>query len=509
MKILDCTIRDGGYYTNWDFNKELVVTYIKAFNELPVDYLEIGYRSKKMSGYHGEYFYCPDYVIKEIRHLSTKKLGVMLNEKDVQINDLENLLGSIKGLIDLVRIAVTPSNFKRSLELARSIKKMGFEVGINVMYMSKWEEEKNFIEEIEGVEEVADYFYMVDSYGGVYPEDIEKIYKLVRSKSSVPIGFHGHNNLEMALINTLTAIDNGVAIVDATITGMGRGAGNLKTELLLTSLNAKGKIELNFNKLSMIVDPFSKMMEEFNWGTNLPYMVSGANSLPQKDVMEWVFKRFYSFNSIITALSNKSKGLKDNLELKDFYPNFESEKVLIIGGGPSGAAHSEAIGKFLDFNSDVTVIHSSSKNVIHSNNITNRQIHCLAGNEGHRLESIFENVTSGNRMAILPPYPRSMGTYLPSFFKDNVFQLKEVSVTNEFKDSVTAIAIETALTLNAKEIYIIGYDGYNDSVSSNEVELFNENENLFLKLKNLNVEFLSLVPTKYKSLPTSSIYSLV
>ena len=91
----------------------------------------------------------------------------------------------------------------------------------------------------ESVNNVADYFYMVDSYGGVYPEDVEKIYKEVKKHINVKIGFHSHNNLELGLINSITAIHCGVDIIDATITGMGRGAGNLKMELLLTFLHSK------------------------------------------------------------------------------------------------------------------------------------------------------------------------------------------------------------------------------------------------------------------------------
>ena len=136
-KILDCTLRDGGYYTNWDFNKELVNTYIQSFNELPVDYLEIGYRSNPMKGYLGEYFYSPLYVMEGLKNSSNKKLVIILDEKDVRPEQVNELLKPCVGLIDMVRIAIDPQNFKRALALAVAIKLLGFEVGFNVMYMSK------------------------------------------------------------------------------------------------------------------------------------------------------------------------------------------------------------------------------------------------------------------------------------------------------------------------------------------------------------------------------------
>ena len=249
MKILDCTLRDGGYYTNWDFDEKLVDVYIQSMNNLPIDYIEIGYRSTIKKGYLGEYFYLPLYVMERIKSETTKKLVVILDEKDVKKEDVKELLEPSLNLIDMVRLAITPESLERAIELATDVKAMGFEVGFNVMYMSNWKNQPAFLDLLPKINGIADYFYMVDSFGGVYPEDVKEIYNLVQSKINVPIGFHGHNNIELALINTLTAIECGATIVDATITGMGRGAGNLKTELLLTALNAKSNLDFDFQVL--------------------------------------------------------------------------------------------------------------------------------------------------------------------------------------------------------------------------------------------------------------------
>lgn len=509
MKILDCTLRDGGYYTNWDFNKEIIDNYLKSINSLPIDYIEVGYRSKPKNEYYGEYFYCPINLLKQIKVNSLKKIAIMLNEKDVNFDDISPLLDPILGIVDMVRIAVDPNNLKNALGLIEIIKNMGFETGLNIMYMSSWINNSNFIENLKLVNHNVDYLNMVDSYGGVYPDDIRLIYNLVRSKTNVKIGFHGHNNLELALINSLTALDCGAEIVDVTVTGMGRGAGNLKTELFLTSLNAYGKLNFDFNDLSMLVDTFSNLQNKYRWGTNLPYMVSGANSLPQKDVMDWVGKRFYSFNSIIRALKNQTLGIKDNLNLLTFNPNQIIDKVIVIGGGVSGKDHSSAILEYLNNNLEIAVIHVSSKNVIPFSQISNFQIHCLSGNEGHRLESFFINFPMINKLAILPPFPRTMGTYIPEFFKDHSYQLQQISFTDGAFESVTAVAIQVAIEYGVKEIQFVGFDGYDEPVTENEMSLFNENEYLFKKLNESGVNFYSLTPTKYLNLKSKSIYSLI
>ncbi|AXJ01698.1 4-hydroxy 2-oxovalerate aldolase [Cyclonatronum proteinivorum] len=512
MKLLDCTLRDGGYYTNWDFSKETVKTYFEAFNHLPVEYLEVGYRSNPMKGYLGEYFYCPVPVLQQIKSLSNKKLVIILNEKDVRAEDAEPLLKPIAGLVDMVRIAIDPKSLERAVGLAKEVKKLGFEVGFNVMYMSTWASQKAFLDKLPLAAGAADIFYMVDSFGGVYPQDVRDTIALVRSKVDIPLGFHGHNNMELGLINTLVAIEEGCAMVDATITGMGRGAGNLKTELLLTVLNAQGKLDFDFNALSRVVDVFTDLQKHYEWGTNLPYMVSGANSLPQKNVMEWVSKRYYSFNSIIRALDNESKGVDDNerLPVMEFSAVKKYSAALIVGGGPSAVEHTEAIDAFLMKHPDMVVIHASSRNAMCFTDIPNDQYFCLVGNEGYRLESVFGDASKAKGQCILPPFPRKMGTYIPSKLKDRAFELKEVTFTDKLKDTHTSLAIETARAFGITRVYLVGYDGYsNTAMGTKEQELYAENEFLFGKAKSSGLELISLTATTYTHLVPDSVFARI
>ena len=178
---------------------------------LPIDYVEVGYRSIPLKGYLGQYFYCPEYVLERLKTLMpSKELTIILNEKDIRASHIsDGLLDPCKPYISLIRIAIDPQNMERAIDLAKEVKNEGFKVAFNVMYMSNWKADSSFLNHLKGVDDVIDYFYMVDSYGGVMPEDVKETITLVKSKTNVPIGFHGHDNLEMALINTITAIDAG------------------------------------------------------------------------------------------------------------------------------------------------------------------------------------------------------------------------------------------------------------------------------------------------------------
>lgn len=509
MKILDCTIRDGGYYTNWDFNKETIKTYLRSMDNLPIDFIEAGYRNPDLSEYFGEYYFLPTHTMQFIKQHSNKSLAIILNEKDVRVNMLPDLLGPCEGLVDLVRIAIDPSNFGRALDLAKEIKKRGFDVAFNVMYMSKWSEYPEMMDRLGELDGVVDYFYMVDSFGGVFTDDVRETIKSIRTKTNVKIGFHGHNNLEMALANTLAAIDEGVDIVDATITGMGRGAGNLKTELLLTALNGLTGLDVDFNSLSDTTADFEMLQDSYKWGTSLPYMVSGAKSLPQKQVMEWVSKRYYSINSIVRALNNVSENKADNEKFSVFTKTADSKDVVIVGGGPGVVNHQEAIYNYLSNNAQVPIIHASSKNARSFDGLTNEQYYCLAGSEGLRLEKVFEENVNPNIKCILPPYPRKMGTYIPESVKGNTYELGAIDFAQEEFDSHTAIALQTALNLGAGNVYLVGYDGYiNGTAAKKDQELFLENSYLFDCVKS-KLKLTSLLPTEYKKIENKSIYDLL
>ena len=510
MELLDCTLRDGGYYNNWDFSDETAEKYFKAMEILPIDILEIGYRSRPQKAYEGKYFYCPDFVLKQARVWApSKKLGIMLNEKDCAVSDLEGLLQPCQGYIDIIRIAVAPERFSEAICLAKAIKEFNFKVGFNVMYMSKLTEQSAVFEKISELEGLVDYFNLVDSYGGIYPETVKKIVQLCKSKTSVPIGFHGHNNMELVFANSLAAIEAGCDIIDATICGMGRGAGNLKTELWLTHLAKIGTVSVDFNALSDVVSAFETLQEKYRWGTNLPYMVSGASSLPQKDVMDWVTTRFYSINSIIRALHNQNRGEKDNIKLPLFESQKQYNRALIVGGGPSVLNDKEALLKFIDNSPDVCVINASTKHSHIFRNVKNEQIYCLVGNEGHRMEDVFNSLENIKGNCVLPPFPRKMGTYIPNEMRERAFELRDVSFTEKFKDSHTALAIQSAIEIGVKSVLIAGYDGYPDeSISSKEQALFSENEYLFRKATKSLIEITAITSTRY-SIKTHSVYSLV
>lgn len=380
-----------------------------------------------------------------------------------------------------------------------------------MMYMSKWGEYENFYPKLVTLDCFCDLFCMVDSFGGVTPDDVSNIYKKVKKYTTVPIGFHGHNNLQLGLINTITAINLGIDYVDVTILGMGRGAGNLNTELLLTYLNKKYALDVDFNLLGEVITAFQPLYEKYHWGTNLPYMLSGANSIPQKEVMKWGAQRQYSFNSIVRALNNRREHMKDNAKFPELNTPANCHKALIIGGGSTVVEHLEGIKQFIHSRDDMVLIFATARYAALFADIDYPKYYCLVGREAKRLtQNIDKNSFQG--YCILPPYPRTMGTDVPDFATTWTYELPSISFTNEYEDSCTTVAIQTALEMTKSgTIYVVGYDGYRGNVlSEKEMALSNENKELFDSYHRFTGQnLISLTPSLYKNLEVQSLYQYI
>ena len=506
ITLLDCSLRDGGYYNNWDFEEDFVDFYRTKIDLLPFEYIEIGYRNLVQKEYRGKYFYTPSPILDQWASISSK-LVLMLDEINTPIDEVEKMILPCKGKVKMFRVATKPERIKSGIQLAKKIKEHGFEVGLNVMYLSDWDKHDDLFENFNGIEKFIDYLYMADSFGAVLPDYIEKIVLRIKSITSVKLGYHGHNNLEMGLINALTAIEHGVEIIDSSVTGMGRGAGNLKTELLLAYLGSNNTKEVNFEALNALVDRFEHLQKSYNWGNNLAYMVSGANSIPQKEVMNLITRRFYNIDNAIKLLGIKN-GAQEVLTFPKINIEFPKEKILIIGGGASVINHKSSIQSFIKQNNDLHVLFSSARHLKLFDNISSA-FNILVGSEGKRLEENMTIETFSNH-CILPPPPHKISPYIPNGIARFCVELNETIFSVDNADAHLAVTLQAAIELKAKQVYLVGFDGYT-AAELNEREAFFMHENQlifdhFLE-NNGGVSMHSLTPTQYQNIPVTSIYA--
>ena len=277
LKVLDCTVRDGGLMNEHQFSDEFVRGIHAALVAAGVDYMEIGYKADKKlfsSKEYGMWKSCDEDDVNRFFDGVEKglKLSVMA---DIGRTNESDIVAREKSLIDMVRVACYIHQIPAALDMVKDAKDKGYETSVNLMAISTVPEfELNKGLELIGKSE-TDMVYLVDSFGSLYFEQIDDLLRryIAAMGTGKQVGIHAHNNQQMAYVNTIFAAIHGATMLDATIDGLGRGAGNCPTELLLGFLrNPK------FHQRPVIeaVEKWTlPLRDQIDWGYSIPYMISG------------------------------------------------------------------------------------------------------------------------------------------------------------------------------------------------------------------------------------------
>lgn len=276
IKVLDCTIRDGGLINNHYFTDEFVRAVYQALSKSGIDYMEFGYRSSRElfpPKDYGAWKYCDDEKITEIIDgvESNLKISVMVDSYRVKE---QQFAPADKSPVDMIRVATYVKYIDSAIDLINKCHDLGYETTCNIMAIST-EIEPDLVEALDQLAKTAvDVVYVVDSYGALYSEQIEYLVKLYHQHlPGKTIGVHCHNNMQLAFGNTIEGIIHNANYLDASLYGIGRGPGNCCLELLVGFLK-NPKFNLT-PILKVIQDYMLPMQKEIEWGYIMPYMVTG------------------------------------------------------------------------------------------------------------------------------------------------------------------------------------------------------------------------------------------
>ena len=277
IKVLDCTVRDGGLINNHDFDIRFVREVYKALSAAGVDYMEIGYKnSKKLFSpkEFGKWKFCDDEDIKRVIDgiESNTKISVMV---DVDRVDIDDILPAKESPVKMVRVASYVKDIDKAIYLVNHFADKGYETTVNIMAISRAldNELNECLQQLEK-ECKASVIYIVDSFGALYQETTEFLIKKAKAiLKTKEVGIHAHNNQQLAFGNTIEAIIHNANFVDGTIYGLGRAAGNCPLELILGFLkNPKFDIR---PVLDLISKEFIPLREKMEWGYIIPYAITG------------------------------------------------------------------------------------------------------------------------------------------------------------------------------------------------------------------------------------------
>ncbi|RZK11726.1 MAG: hypothetical protein EOO46_05745 [Flavobacterium sp.] len=524
ITVLDCTFRDGGYYNNWDYKPKLVSKYLSALKEAKVDHIELGFRTVSQKNYLGPFAYTAEDLLDSL-DLKGLSIGIMINGKDIvdlnstKVSPAKYFFPNLKkSKLKFVRFACHLHEIPAMRETLDFLKGEGITVGLNLMQSTgkTSNEIENISREVESWKN-TDVFYFADSLGNMNPAQLKEIVSTIRKGWTGPLGFHGHNNQGKALENTLEAIHNGVTWLDATVLGMGRGAGNTKIEYLLAELKKAGVEKYSAKPIfELVAQEFDPLMKKYGWGENVYYYLGAEYGIHPTYIQEFLSLYNENGQKILDGLeilkkSNSNSFSRTRLqEITNANQNHKSEGdagtverfsndvVLILGGGESIADHAKIIQSLKLKNPNFLTINLNAHNFIDE-----ACIDLYASCNSSRIFTEWKELST-KQQPILLPKATLQSTLAEEVSKKTVVDYGICVTGNKFDVSksvgtlpnevVAQYAIAFANAIGAKTILLAGFDGY-DRYSPKQREMIE-----FFEIYNSQsgrAKLLAITPTSY------------
>ena len=470
IKLLDCTLRDGGYINNWNFGKKNIDYMLTKFKKSKIELIELGYYTDIKKANDDCTFYNNLYDLD--KKLNNNNYLVMINYSEVDIDNIP-LKESIDNIFG-IRVAFHKKDCVKALEYCKKIKDKGWNVFVQPMISMSYSNNE-FSKLIKRVNEIKPYaFYIADSFGTMTEFDVINRFKLIDEKleKNISVGFHSHNNLQLSYSNVISFLNMNLdrnILIDSSVYGMGRGAGNLNSELIIKYLNTKYNKDYDTESLLEIVDNcLIHEKQKNNWGYCLEYYLSAINNchpnyskflselhtLNIKDINSILklisedkksnFNKEYINELYLTYLNNKFDDKNSYIELSKILKN---KKLVLLGSGNSLISEKKLIDKKIDKN---TIIIS----------LNNR-------NSLYKVDYIF--ISNKRRYNENLPFLDKNIMCTSNIFddidkaKENIIFDYTSNLAQEYdtNDNVLLIFLNILIKSNIKKVYLCGFDGFN------------------------------------------------
>lgn len=516
LEILDCTLRDGGYYNFWKFTNAQVKEYLHEIHKSKINIIEIGFRFFKKNKNYGKLAFSDEKYLKRFKFNKDIKYAVMINSSDfLDINNNTKILESFfpdksKSKITIIRIACHYDHIKKISNSIHFLKKRGYKIAINLMQIHKITP-KNLKKILTFLKKInIDFFYFADSFGSVRPSQVKTICLNIKKVWKKKFGIHAHDNCGYALANTLEAYKNGATMLDSTILGMGRGAGNTKTEQLLTELEYIGHKNYVTKPIYNLSNGyFKKLKEKYKWGASIYYHLAANKNIHPSYIQELLVDDRYEHNQVIEIIdflaknkkiysydSSLIKTIKINYKskIKDLHENWcKNRNILILGQGDSIKDNIGKVNTFSKRNNclilSLNINKFFNKNKIDyyiASNIKRISIDQRKFNSLNKIIIPYNHVK--NYLKVIDNHSVKNFLNFDLKIKDSAFIIDE-NVCYLPNDNVVGYALALCHFGKAKKIFLAGFDGYKDNDS---LQLESENYLKFLlKKTKINLNFIT------------------
>lgn len=522
IQILDCTLRDGGYINNWEFGEKSIKKIISKLASANIDIIECGFIDDVIENKNQSIFTNVEAIQEYIGHKKKDVMYVgMIAVPYISIEKISNYNGQS---IDGIRVTFHEDEIDMALEYSQQLMNKGYKVFIQPVGTTSYSDKK-LLELIERVNEIQPYaFYLVDTLGIMYKNELLRLFHLLDNnlEESIVVGFHSHNNLQLSFANAqelLSVHTKRQIIIDSSVFGMGRGAGNLCTELITHYINEN--ISYNYDVIPLLEifdEELSEISKDSNWGYSIPYYLAATNLCHPNYASYLLNKQTISVKSIsniLNQLPQKERDLYNIRLIEKLYFEYQKnqiddtqtlqrlkslvtqqDNILIIGPGTSINEEKEKIESFINKNNSYVI----SVNFVPES----VEIDAAFISNAKRFPSFEEDLVHlKNQKLVINTSNLDI--------KDEKFHTVNYSdllVQDTFiLDNAGLILLNLLKKIEVKNVYVAGFDGYKSeqevgnyaskdmqvSLQSKEIDLKNKliKNNFMLLKKHMNIEFIT------------------
>ncbi len=372
IRILDCTLRDGGYINEWSFSKKCIQNVAKLLQEAFIDLIELGFLDDTKANYPEDYtvFQNVESAEKMIKNKGTNYLLMIMHGK-YNVSRLPQYNG---GAIKGIRYCFKKTYMNEALEICKEISQKGYDLYLQPASLTDYSD-RELIELIEKANKLNVYaFYIVDTYGVMRKNEVIRFFYIIDNnlRKDVPIGFHSHNNLQLSFSNAQALIEinhNRNLYIDSSVFGMGRGAGNLCTELITQYINENIEKKYEIIPILEIMDEYiMPIYTEKPWGYAASYYLAAVNNCHPNYatfLMNMQTLCIRDINTIMKSIPEEKSRIYDEKLILKLYREYQQHniddsemiqkiktacadrKILILAPGMSLADYKDKIQKFI------------------------------------------------------------------------------------------------------------------------------------------------------------------
>lgn len=523
ISILDCTLRDGGYVNSWDFGRDTIKKIIEKLTAANIDIIECGFISDIIYDENITLFRNTDDInsVYDISNKNPMYVGMIaLGEKEIHYDKIaectENTLSGI-------RITFHKDEVGKAIEYAENLMYKGYKIfmqPVGTMFYKDIE----LLQLIERINELQPFaFYIVDTLGSMSKNELLRLFYLIDNNlnADINIGFHSHNNLQLAFSNAIALVEltsNRNIIIDSSVFGMGRGAGNLCTELITGYLNSQANLKYGYVCVSLfsIIDScLTPIKKENEWGYSAPYYIAATKNCHPSYASYLISKQTLTsldIDKILSLIPRETSYLYDTLLIDELYRDyqenaiddtesieqlkqfFENKEIVLIAPGKSIMHNKEKIQKLIS-NDNVVSMSVNFSDIFETDFIfvSNKKRHNNMDVNKHRKFIVTSNIDSNIIGKIDINYAKLLNS-------------NEITYENS-----GLMAIKLLTMFNFKKIHLAGFDGFSINASENYYDKMRKTADDIKLLQKMNSEIQNSLMSYFENynidMITDSIYT--